>query len=102
MSYFSAITTADRITFEGNEVTKINTIRDRGRDIVTHYQLSVGHPEQGAVLRKFSVDEIMHLLECELLIVEKGYHSLARQTDRALQGTDELFGAKKKQRARIV
>lgn len=101
MSYFSAITSADRITFEGNEVTKIIAIKDRGRDIVTHYQLSVGHPEQGAVLRKFSVDEIMHLLECELLIVEKGYHSLACQTDRALQGTDELFGAKKKQRARI-
>lgn len=101
MSYFSAITSADRITFEGNEVTKIIAIKDRGRDIVTHYQLSVGHPEQGTVLRKFSVDEIMHLLECELLIVEKGYHSLACQTDRALQGTDELFGAKKKQRARI-
>jgi putative transposase len=101
MSYFSAITAADRISFEGNEVTKIIPLKDRCRGIVTHYQLSVSHPEEGSVLRVFSVDEIMHLLECELLIVEKGYHSLARQTDRILQGTDELFGAKRKQRARI-
>ena len=101
MSYFSAITTADRVTFEGNEVTKIIPLRDRSSGVVTHYQLSVNLPEQGIDFRKFSVDEIVHLLECELLIVEKGYHSLARQTDRALQGTDEIFGAKRKQRARI-
>ncbi|MBU2936489.1 MULTISPECIES: hypothetical protein [Pacificibacter] len=101
MSYFSAITAADRISFEGNEVTKIIPLQDCSRSIVTHYQLSVSHPEHGIVLRKFSVDEIVNLLECELLIVEKGYHSLARQTDRALHGTDELFGATRKQRARI-
>lgn len=101
MSYFSAITTADRVTFEGNEVTKIIPLRDRSSGVITHYQLSVSLPEQGIDFRKFSVDEIVHLLECELLIVEKGYHSLARQTDRALQGTDEIFGAKRKQRARI-
>jgi transposase InsO family protein len=102
MSYFSAITAADRICFEGNEVTKIVPLKDRSSGgMVTHYQLSVCHPEQGAVLRKFSVDEIPHLLESEILIVDKGFHSLARQTDRALYGTDELFGAKKKQRKRV-
>lgn len=101
MSYFSAITAADRVSFEGNDVTKIIPLRDGSSGMVTHYQLSVRDPEQGAVLRKFSVDEVLHLLECELLIVDKGFHSLARQTDRALQGTDEIFGAKRKQRARI-
>jgi transposase InsO family protein len=101
MSYFAAITAADRVSLEGNDVTKIIPLRDRNSDMVTHYQLSVRDPEQGAVLRKFSVDEVLHLLESELLIVDKGFHSLARQTDRSLQGTDEIFGAKRKQRARI-
>ncbi|SEN87377.1 hypothetical protein SAMN05216227_10293 [Pseudorhodobacter antarcticus] len=101
MSYFSAITAADRILFEGNEVTKIIPLKNDRGGVVTHYQLSVRLPERGIDFRKFSVEEIAHLLECELLIVEKGYHSLARQTDRALQGTDEIFGAKRKQRARI-
>ena len=66
MSYFSAITTADRVTFEGNEVTKIIPLRDRSSGVITHYQLSVSLPEQGIDLRKFSVDEIVHLLDCLL------------------------------------
>lgn len=101
MSYFSAITSADRVSFEGNDVTNIIPLKHLGSARVTHYQLSVHDPEQGSVLRKFSVDEIKHLLECELLIVDKGYHSPARQTDRALLGTDEIIGAKRKQRRRI-
>lgn len=101
MNYFSALSTADRVCFERNEVTKIIPLQDDDRTTVTHYQLLVQHPGQDAVFRKFSVDEITHLLECEILVVERGYYSLARQTDRALSGTDELFGAGKKQRARI-
>lgn len=101
MSFFSAITAADRISFEGQEVARITPIKDRATDAVTHYAFTVVGEDKSATIRKFTSDEIPHLLESELLEIDRGYHSLARQTDRAQHGSDELFGAKKKQRARV-
>lgn len=101
MSYFSAITAADRVSFEGHEVAKITPIKDRATDAVTHYALTVVAEDKSTTIRKFTGDEIPYLLESELLAIDRGYHSLSRQTDRTLHGKGELFGAKKKQRARV-
>lgn len=101
MSFFSAITAADRISFEGQEVARITPIKDRASETVTHYAFTVVAADKSTTIRKFTSDEIPHLLESELLEIDRGYHSLARQTDRAQHGSDELFGAKKKQRARV-
>jgi len=101
VSYFSAITAADRITFKGQEVAKITPIKDRATDTVTHYAFTMVVEDKSATIRKFTSDEIPYLLESELLAIDRGYHSLSRQTDRALHGKDELFGAKKKQRTRV-
>jgi putative transposase len=49
----------------------------------------------------FRSDEIPHLIEQERLVIDRGYHSLARQTDRQIYGTREVHGATPKQRARI-
>lgn len=101
MNYFSAISKADRVCFEGNEVVNISPLRDRKTDTITHYRFSISDPKEGAVFRTFHSDEISYLLERELLVIDKGYYSQARQTDRALYGDDQLAGAGKKQRARV-
>ncbi|MFG6501520.1 hypothetical protein [Sulfitobacter sp. 1A15106] len=101
MNYFSAISKADRVCFEGNEIVKIIPLRDRKTDTISHYKFSVRDPDEGATFRTFRSDEIPHLLESELLVVDKGYYSLARQTDRALYDDNHLAGAGKKQRARV-
>lgn len=101
MSYFSAISAADRITFEGHEVSKITPIKDRATDTITHYALTVVADDKSAIIRKFTSDEIPYLIESELLQIDRGYYSLARQADRAIHGKDEIFGAKRKQRNRV-
>lgn len=100
MNYFASMTSADRICLEGNEVTKIVPIRSGESGIVTHYSMSILDLDKGAVLRKFKAEEIPHLVESELLEIDRGYYSLSRQTDREINGANEMFGATKKQRRR--
>ncbi len=57
--------------------------------------------EESAVVRKFRVDEIPHLIDSELLEIDRGYHSIPRHLDRSLYGGQELFGATKKQRVKV-
>ncbi len=101
MSYFSTISSADRVQFEGHDVLKIRPILDTENNEPLYYCFSVEHPERGAELRKFTPEEILHLIEAERLVVERGYHSLARQMDRKIHGSQELYGATKKQRKRV-
>jgi transposase InsO family protein len=101
MSYFSTISSADRVQFEGHDVLNIRPIQDPENKEVLHYCFSVEHPDRGAELRKFTPKEIPHLIEAELLVIERGYHSLARQMDRKIHGSQELYGATKKQRKRV-
>ena len=74
MSYFSALTAADRISFEGSEVAKITPLKDRGTDSITHYAFTVVAEDKSATIRKFASDEISYLLESELLTIDRGYH----------------------------
>lgn len=101
MTYFSALTAADRVIFEGKEVTKIIPLKDGGSKEVTHYSLSVLEDKTGAVLRKFLASEIPYLLENEILEIDRGYYSAARQADRQNSNRNDLFGIKKKSRLKI-
>jgi transposase InsO family protein len=99
--YLRNITKADLVQLEGRDVTRIDPVAEAGTGTVTHYQLIVQDPEEGAVKRLFRSDEIPHLIDEERLVIKRGYHSLARQTDRQIYGTREVHGATPKQRARI-
>lgn len=98
MMYFANITASDRVTFEGREVTKILPVQDKKSKEVTYFQVSVVNDEGNVDLRKLETAEVPYLFEEELLVVEKGFYSVARQEERALYGATELFGATKKQR----
>ncbi|MFG6546489.1 MULTISPECIES: hypothetical protein [Roseobacteraceae] len=98
MMYFGNITASDRVTLEGREVTHILPVQDKKSKAITHFQFSVVNDEGNVDLRKFETAEIPHLFDAEALLVEKGFHSIARQEERALYGATELFGATKKQR----
>jgi putative transposase len=84
MNYFSHLRPIDRVTFEGNLVENIIPLRNRETKEVTHYNLIVRKECGESVARKFSHDEIPELVEGEYLIIDKGFHSIARQNDRAL------------------
>ena len=99
--YLRNITSADLVRLEGRDVLRVGPVAEAGSGAITHYRLVVQDPEEGAVQRVFRSDEIPHLIEQERLVIERGYHGLARQTDRQLHGTREVHGATPKQRARI-
>jgi transposase InsO family protein len=99
--YLRNISKADLVQLEGRDVLRVDPVTEAGTDTVTHYRLMVQDPEEGAVQRVFRNDEIPHLIEQERLVIDRGYHSLARQTDRQIYGTREVHGATPKQRARI-
>lgn len=101
MIYFRNLTGVDRITFEGREVKKALPIADRATKQITHYMLVVMDAEGEPQARKFLAQEIPHLIESELLVVDKGYYSAARQTDRSIYGDREITSQNKKTRARI-
>lgn len=101
MTYFSNITKSDRIQFEGQDVLHITEYHDKDSKELLHLNLTIRDPEKGAVVRKFKPEEIPYLLDAELLIVDRGYHSIARQTDRQIYGSQEVYGASSKQRARV-
>lgn len=101
MKFFSNITAADRVEFEGNEVREIVPILDRDRCIAMHYNLTVLKEGGEIQVRTFAGDEIQHLIEEEKLIVDRGFYSASRHTDRALYGGKEVFGATKKRRKMI-
>jgi transposase InsO family protein len=99
--YLRNISNADLVQLEGRHVLRVDPVTEAGTDTVTHYRLMVQDPEEGAVQRVFRNDEIPHLIEQELLVIDRGFHCLARQTDRQLHGTREVHGATPKQRASI-
>lgn len=101
MMYFKGLSAVDRVRFEGREVHKIVPIYNGKSKELTHYTLSVQDDAEGAVIRKFSVDEIPHLIDAELLEVDRGYHSIPRQVDRSLYDGQELYGASRKERAKV-
>jgi putative transposase len=101
--YLSNITKADLVQLEGHDVLRVDPVTEAGTGTITitHYRLMVQDPEMGAVPRLFRTDEIRHLIDEERLVIDRGYHSLARQTDRQIYGTRDVHGATPKQRARI-
>jgi len=101
MMFFGNITSSDHITFEGRTVERIDPIQDKKSKEITHYRFAVVTDDGNIEFRKFRVEEIPHLLENELLIIDRGYHSRQRQTDRALYGNLELSGATKAQRDKV-
>ena len=98
MSYFSSITGADLITFEGATVTRVSPVQDKQSKEVSHYRFSVLNEDGDVEFRNFRVEEISHLIESERLVVDRGYHSSRRQNGRALYGKQDIFGATKAQR----
>lgn len=101
MMFFGNITSSDLITFEGRTVERIDPIQDKKSKEITHYRLRVVSDDGNIELRKFRVEEIPHLLENELLIVDRGYHNRQRQMDRVIYGHNELSGATKAQREKV-
>jgi putative transposase len=99
--YLRNITKADRVQLEGRDVLRVDPVTPTGTGTVTHYRLMVQDPEEGAVPRVFLSDEISDLIKQERLVIDRGYHSLERQTDRELYGTREVHGGTPKQRDRI-
>ena len=67
MMYFKGITAADRIQFEGREVHKALPLADVKTKEISHFLLTVADDNEGAVVRKFRVDEIPYLIESERL-----------------------------------
>lgn len=101
MMYFRNFSKNDRATFEGRTVTRIVPVIDKKSKQITHYQCSVMADDGDVELRKFRTDEIAHLIETETLVIDHGYYSPARQQDRALYGSRELYGATAKQRENV-
>jgi putative transposase len=101
MMFFSNITSSDLITFEGRTVERIDPIQDKKSKEITHYRLRVVSNDGNIELRKFRVEEIPHLLENEILVIDRGYHNRQRQMDRVIYGHNELSGATKPQREKV-
>lgn len=101
MMYFGNITRSDLITFEGRTVSLITPIQDKKSKEITHYRFSIPDDEGNVALRKFRTEEIPHLIESELLVVDRGHFSPQRQNDRAIYGTQEFWTATKDQRERV-
>ena len=101
MIYFSNLRPVDRVTFEGREVKQTIPVTERETKRVTHYHMVVADGVGGTTLRKFRTEEIDHLIERELLIIDRGYYSLARKTDRSLYGGDGTRVVSKTERARV-
>lgn len=101
MTYFQNLTGVDRVTFEGRDVIRTIPVTAPGTRQFSHYNLVVAENDGAPKLRKFRREEIPHLIEREILVIDKGYYSLARQTDRDLYGDQEFRGESKKARARV-
>ena len=93
MMYFGNITASDRVTLEGREVTHILPVQDKKSKAITHFQFSVVNDEGNVDLRKFETAEIPHIFDAEALLVEQGFHSVARLEERAGYGATEVIGA---------
>lgn len=101
MTYLGNLTSSDRMTFEGREVTNVTPVMDQKTKQPKNYRLSIINDDGGVDLRTFCIEEVSHLLDAEVLIIEKGYNSPVRQHERALYGGRELFGATKRQRDNV-
>lgn len=105
MSALDWVTGADRVMFEGRDVPKIVPIRDKATKTVVQYQLVFDVGDEGAVIRVLNAAEVGHVLDAEILRIDRGYNRLDRQIDRHLYGENahEAAGPKPKARtARLV
>ncbi len=101
MMYFGNITSVDLITFEGRTVERIDPIQDKKSKEILHYRLAVVADDGNIELRKFRVEEIPHLLDHEILVIDRGFHSRQRQMDRVNYGHHGLPAASKSQREKV-
>lgn len=101
MIYFHNLRRVDRVTFEGREVKQTIPVTDRETKRVTHYHMVVADGVGNTTLRKFRAEEVDHLIERELLVIDRDYYSLARQTDRSVYGGDGNRVVCKTERARV-
>ncbi|PZX12827.1 hypothetical protein LX81_03534 [Palleronia aestuarii] len=101
MTYFDKITKSDLVTFEGRRVDKITPIQDKMSKELTHFRFAVVEDDGNVELRKVRIEAIPHLIENETVVIDHGYFSRQRQTDRALYGSRELCGASRQQRENV-
>ncbi|WP_417274346.1 hypothetical protein [Celeribacter halophilus] len=101
MTYFSHISPNDRVTYDDCLVSNISVDVDKHSKEVTHYRMSVQKSDGDIEIRKFRPEEIRHLIDVEILVVEHGYYNPTRTRDRELYGSRELNGANAHQRERV-
>ncbi|UOA32925.1 hypothetical protein DSM110093_02732 [Sulfitobacter sp. DSM 110093] len=101
MTYFSQISPNDRVTYDGCPVSNFAVDVDKHSKEIKHYRMSVKTREGDVEIRTFRPEEICHLIDTEILVVEHGYYSPARTRDRDLYGSRELNGANAHQRERV-
>lgn len=101
MTYFQNLTPNDLVTFEGCQVSNISAVFDKHSKEIKHYRMSVATSDGQIEIRNFRPDEIGHLIDTEIMEVQRGFYSATRMRDRELYGSRELNGANAHQRERV-
>ena len=101
MTYFQHLTPNDRVTYDNCQVSNIAIDIDKNSKDIKHYRMSVKAKDGEIEIRKFRPEEIRHLVDTEILVVERGYYNAARVRDRELYAGRELNGANAHQRERV-
>ncbi|WP_416883153.1 hypothetical protein [Marivita sp.] len=101
MTYFQHLTPNDRVTYGNCQVSNIAIDIDKNSKDIKHYRMSVKAEDGEIEIRKFRPEEIRHLVDTEILVVERGYYNAARVRDRELYAGRELNGANAHQRERV-
>ncbi|NIZ61098.1 hypothetical protein DL239_08925 [Sedimentitalea sp. CY04] len=101
MTYFQNLTPNDLVTYEGCRVSSIAPEIDKHSKEIKRYRMSVKGRDGELEIRKFRPEEIRHLIDTEVMEVQRGYYSATRMRDRELYGSRELNGANAHQRERV-
>ena len=101
MIYFQNLTPNDLVTYEGRHVSNVAAEFDKHSKEVTHYRMSVPSRDGDIEIRKFRPDEVRHLIDAEIMEVQRGYYNPMRMRDRELYGGREVNGANAQQRQRV-
>jgi transposase InsO family protein len=101
MSQLKTFSQNDRAIFEGLEVKTVTPLIDNVSKEATHYAITVHDDEAGAIVRKFRVAEIAHLIESERLVIFRNYYCVTQQIARQTHGNRCLAGLSKKRRDKI-
>ena len=101
MTFFSYVTAADRVEIEGNDVREIIPISDPKRTVTTHYNLTVLNKNGEIEVRSFAGGEIQHLIEQELLIVDRNFSRYFPPDRQPSVWWREVFEATKETRRMI-